>query len=125
MNPNLWWMLAWFKYLEKHKDILADLGEPMSIYKCSSSGPNAKALRAIRSYGLLDLEPSVLIHSQPLRQALLPLLEENPDINLGKHTALVWANLKVERLNCLLAHIRKLGRDSNACGCQPHQGPVP
>jgi hypothetical protein len=26
----------------------------------------------------------------------------------------VWANLKVERLNCLLAHVRKLGRDSRA-----------
>jgi len=101
-----------FKCLEKHKDILADLGayEHMS----SSSGPNAKALHATRKLwtGLLDLEPSGLIHSQPLRQALLSLLAENPDINLGKHTGLVWANLKVERLNCLLAHVRKLGRDS-------------
>ena len=33
--------------------------------------------------GLLDLEPSGFIHSQPLRQALLSLLAENPDINLG------------------------------------------
>ena len=103
-----------FKCLEKHKDILADLGayEHMS----SSSGPNAKALHATRKLwtGLLDLEPSGLIHSQPLRQALLSLLAENPDINLGKHTGLVWANLKVERLNCLLTHVRKLGRDSKS-----------
>ena len=51
------------KCLEKHKDILADLG----AYKhmCSSSGPNAKALHATRKLwtGLLDLEPSGLIHS--------------------------------------------------------------
>ena len=59
------------------------------------------------------------IDPQPLRQALLSLLAGNPDINLGKHTGLVWANLKVERLNCLLTHIRKLG------DCQAHQGPVP
>jgi len=103
-----------FKCLEKHKDILADLGA--YEHMCSSSGPNAKALHATRKLwtGLLDLEPSGLIHSQPLRQALLSLLAENPDINLGKHTGLVWANLKVERLNCLLAHVRKLGRDSKS-----------
>jgi hypothetical protein len=50
---------------------------------------------------------------QPATETGSPvLLAENPYINLGKHTGLVWANLKVERLNCLLAHVRKLGRDS-------------
>ena len=51
---------------------------------------------------------------QPATKTGSSLLAENPDMNLGKHTGLVWANLKVERLNCLLAHVRKLGRDSKS-----------
>ena len=94
-----------YKCLEKHKEILADLGA--YEHMCSSSGPNAKALHQTRDLwqGLLDIAPSAMIHSQPLRQALLSLLSEYPDINLGKHTGLVWANLKVERVNCLLHHL--------------------
>ena len=37
-----------------------------------------------------------------------------PRYEPGEHTGLVWANLKVERLNCLLTHVRKLGRDSKS-----------
>ena len=61
---------------------------------------------------LLRLCPCGEIHPQPMRQALLSLVAEHPDLNTGKHSGQVWVNLKVERLNCLLAHVRKLGGET-------------
>ena len=55
-----------------------------------------------------------MIHSQPLRQALLSLLVDMPDLNSSDHSGLVWCNLKVERLNCMLTHCRKLQRDTSS-----------
>ena len=55
-----------------------------------------------------------MLHSQPLRQALLSLLVDMPDLNSSDHSGLVWCNLKVERLNCMLTHCRKLQRDSSS-----------
>ena len=42
-----------------------------------------------------------------LLQTILSLLT---DLNRGKHSGSVWVNLKVERINCVWTHIRKLGR---------------
>ena len=52
-----------------------------------------------------------MIHSQPLRQTLLSLLVELPELNTTDHSGQVWCNLKVERLNCMLTHCRKLQRE--------------
>ena len=103
---------------------MADLGA--YEHMCSSSGPNAKALHATRKLwtGLLDLEPSGLTHSQPLRQALLSLLAENPDINLGKHTGLVWAG-EAELPPDTCQETWQGQQSSHARSCQAHQGPVP
>ena len=55
------------------------------------------------------------LHPQPaIETGSSVFAGREPRYKPGKHIGLVWANLKVERLNCLLTHIRKLGRDSKA-----------
>ena len=92
----------------------------MKAYEHTSSqaAPNAKALLDLKDLwvGLLELSPQGSIHSQPLRQALVSLLTTIPDLNAGRHSGAVWANLKIERLNCMLKHVRQLGRNTNALG---------
>ena len=79
----------------------------------SSSSPAPKALVDLQALwsDLLDLEPSGMIHSQPLRQVLLSLLVDVPALNTTDQSGQVWCNLKVERLNCMLTHCRKLQRE--------------
>ena len=92
------------------------MGNCWRIWAASSAAPHPKALldlQPLRS-DLVNLEPSGMIHSQPLRQALLSLLVDMPDLNSSDHSGLVWCNLKVERLNCMLTHCRKLQRDSSS-----------
>ena len=66
---------------------------------------------------LVKVEKSGEIHSQPLRHALLSLLAEDPTLNTTKHSGQVWANLEVEKIGCLLAHIRNLVRDNCLTNC--------
>ena len=105
-----------YKCLEKHECLVADMGSYEHI--SSQGAPNAKALLGLKDLwvGLLELAPSGSIHSQPLRQALVSLLAEKPDMNQGKHSGGVWANLKIERFNCMLKHVRQLGRNRAALG---------
>ena len=105
-----------YKCLEKHDGLVADLGSYEHLN--SAAAPNAKALLHLKDLwvGLLEVSPTGSIHSQPLRQALVSLLAEKPDMNQGRHSGGVWANLKIERFNCLLKHVRMLGRSKTALG---------
>jgi hypothetical protein len=105
-----------YKCLEKHQKLVADLGAYEHV--SSQAAPNAKALLELKDLwtGLLELSPVGSIQSQPLRQALISLLTSIPELNSGKHSGAVWANLKIERFNCMLKHVRQLGRNSNALG---------
>ena len=62
--------------------------------------------------GLLRLESSGEIHSQPMRTALITLLAEAPEMNATRFSGQAWVNIKLERLNTMLYHVRKLGRES-------------
>ena len=105
-----------YKCLEKHKVLVADMGSYEHLN--SQAAPNAKALLSLKPLwgGLLELSPCGSIHSQPLRQALISLLAQEPDLNTGKHSGAIWANLKIERFNCMMKHVRQLGRNKNALG---------
>ena len=92
---------------EKHKALIS--------FACA---PDPKALLALQPLWSrrVVLQPSGSIHPQPMRQALLSLLAEFPELNASKHTGDVWCSLKVERLNCMLAHVRKLARPNADIG---------
>ena len=59
----------------------------------------------------MDVEPSAEIHATPLRSALIKLLAEKPTLNnTNKHSGQVWANLKEQRVTCLLNHVRQMSK---------------
>ena len=103
-----------YKVLADCPKLLADMGAYEHLSR--SNAPNARGLLETMALwkGLLKLESSGEIHSQPLRHALISLLAENPKLNTGSHTGQVWANLKLERIGTILFHVRKLGRDKES-----------
>ena len=102
-----------YKCLEKHEGILSDLGgyEHVSI----TQAPDPKGLVHCMPLWkeLVRVEPCGETHGQPLRAAMLSLLTERPELNKSNHSGAVWVNLKLQRLTCLLAHVRKVGRDAS------------
>lgn len=103
-----------YQVLDENIEVLKDLGPYEHCSKNNS--PDAKGLVATLPLwtGLLRLESSGEIHTQPLRTALISLLVECPSLNTGRHSGQVWANLKMERITTILFHVRKLGREKGS-----------
>ena len=100
-----------FKVLSECRKLVADMGAYEHLSR--TNAPDAYGLLQTMPLwkGLLKVESSGEIHSQPLRHALLSLLAHTPGLNTTAHTGQVWANLKVERICTILFHVRKVARD--------------
>ena len=101
-----------YKCLEKHEGLLSEMGAYEHISRNMAPDPKGLLHTMPLWREFLRVEPSGEIHSQPLRAALLSFLTEKPSLNHTNHSGQVWCNLKLERLTCMLAHVRKVGRDS-------------
>ena len=101
-NARLWLALQG----HGHAGLLVDMG-PYEVLS-TGNGPDYKGLVSLAELwkGLLRVEPSGEIHSQPLKIALLSIMADNEHINKTSFTAL-------ERVSCLLAHLRKIKRDGS------------
>ena len=60
---------------------------------------------------VLEISPTCMIASQPLRTALLGMLEKEPQLNCSKFTSSTWCSQKAERITVLLTHLRKVARE--------------
>ena len=103
-----------YKVLSEGQETLEDLGPYEHVSKNNSPDPKGLVKTLPLWKGLLKLESSGEIHTQPLRTALISLLAEAPQLNNTRHSGQVWANLKMERIGTILFHVRKLGRESLA-----------
>ena len=56
----------------------------------------------------MGLAKTCEINPGPLRQALLKMVMEKPDVNKGKFSGNMWCNLRAERIGVILTHFRKL-----------------
>lgn len=102
-----------FKVLEANANILQNLGSYEHLSRSQAACPKGLVWTLPLWKGLVGLEASAEIHSQPLRAALVSLLTRKPDLNESKdHSGQVWANLKLERINVILTHVRALARGS-------------
>jgi hypothetical protein len=101
-----------YKVLSECQETLEDLGPYEHASKNNSPYPKGLVKTLPLWKGLLKLESSDEIHTQPLRTALKSLLAEAPQLNNTRHSGQVWANLKMERISTILFHVRKLGRES-------------
>ena len=101
-----------YKVLSECQETLEDLGNYEHVSKNNSPDPKGLVKTLPLWKGLLKLESSGEIHTQPLRTALISLLAEAPQLNNTRHSGQAWANLKMERISTILFHVRKLGRES-------------
>ena len=99
---------ALFNAMIGNESIVKDMGAYEHLR--TSNAPDPKGLIHCLDLwkALLKVAKSGEVHSQPLRQALLSLLAENPSLNSTKYSGQVWANLKMERVGCLLCRIAVL-----------------
>ena len=100
------------KCLEKHTELLAEMGAYDVLG--SNAALDFKALLRLKPLwtSLLKAESSGQIAPKPLRQALGALLAERPHLNSTvAGTGSMWVSLKLERLNVLLTHLRRCGRE--------------
>ena len=102
-----------FVALSANKEQVTDLGQYELI--SSSQAVDYKSLHQNRDLvkGLLKVAPSGEIHPQALKRALLQLLQQDPAINLSKQNGAIFCNLKQARLTTLMAHIRRVARESD------------
>ena len=103
-----------YSVFSKQKPLLANLGIYEHISKNNSPDPKGLVKTLDLWEPLVRIEPSAEIHSQPLRAALISILADDPWLNTSSHSGQVWANLKLQRINSILYHVRKLGRE-NLC----------
>ena len=100
--------------LKLHVPMLCDMG-PYEVIS-SSQAPDFKAMVLLADMwrSLLKISPTGEIHCQPMRSAMLSLLIQKPELNKTENSGQVWVGLRVERLTCLLTHLRKIKREGSA-----------
>lgn len=99
-----------FKVLADHKELVKDLGPYELISRSGAVDPKGLVRNLDLVRDLLRAEPTGEVHTQPMRQALLKLMRNDPTVNTSRFNGSVWSNLKGERLGCLLNHTRKWAR---------------
>ena len=103
-----------FKILEENSEILQNLKNYEHTSKCNAPDPKGLIQTLPLWKGLLKLEGPGEIHCQPLRTALISLLAQHAELNQSQNSGQVWANMRVERINTILFHVRKVGRGNLA-----------
>ena len=101
-----------YKVLSEHQETLHNLGPYEHCSRANAPDPKGLVKTLPLWKGLLRLESSGEIHARPMRTALISLLADAPELNSTKYSGQVWVNLKLERINAILYHVRKLGRES-------------
>ena len=100
-----------FSILSGNEELVADIGSYEHLSKAYAPDPKGLLHCLDLWKALVKAEPSGSCHMRPMRQALLSLLVKKPKLNTTTHSGEVWANLRVERLTCILMHVRKVKRD--------------
>lgn len=107
------------KALEKHKDIVQNMGPYEKISKSQGCHPKGLMLVLPLMRCLIELQPTAEIHTSSLRKAIFGLLFNDATLNDTKWSGTVWTNLKVERIGVILYHMRRLqGSDMKTCAAK-------
>ena len=87
---------------------MQNLGSYEAVSKSQSISPKGLIHCLPLSKGLIALAPTGEIHGNSLRAALFQLLMVDPACNDSKYNGSVWVGLRIERITCLLNHMRRL-----------------
>ena len=96
------------RLLQCHSHLLASLGVYETISRSQACHPAGlmHVLELVKC--IVEAEPTCEIHQGNLRGAIYTVYQSDPSINNSKFNGQVWVGLKLERLNVILAHFRRL-----------------
>ena len=103
--------------MARNDSIIRNLGAYNTTSKSQSVSPKGIMHCYSLLQDLVELSSSAEIHTQPLGQALLKCVQEDPSLNDTQWNCGVWANIKCERLGTLLCHLRKLKKQDDLSSC--------
>ena len=97
-----------FQTLSQHKELVQNFGRYDTV--STNQGIDAAGLMQVLPlmHSLVKVEPTCEIHTQPLRQALMKMVMDDPSVNNSKFQGAMWCNLRQERFTCLMNHFRRL-----------------
>ena len=99
------------KVFRDNMDNVTDLGEYESLSRNSGISPHGLVQNIKLLEDIVSVEPTAELHPQPIKAALLRILQDDSKVNQTKFNGNVWINLRQERLTCILYHLRRLSRD--------------
>ena len=94
--------------LKRQESVLKNFGPYAAISSNQAVDPKGLMHCFYLLEGLVKLSPTAEVHTNPLRQALLKMLGDNPSLNDSRFNGGVWVNLKCERIGIILKHLRKV-----------------
>lgn len=100
-----------------HKNLLAKLGLYENLSRNQACSPKGIVQVLPLLKGLVDLEPTCEIHGSCLRQAIMEILTRNPDLNTSVYKGSVWVGCRVDRINTVLYHLRRLKGSADLKHC--------
>ena len=99
------------RVLKNNTEIIKDFGVYEHISTTSAVNPAGLLYCRMFLQDVLEISPTCMIASQPLRTALLGILEKEPQLNCSKFNGSTWCSQKAERITVVLTHLRKVARD--------------
>eukprot|EP00438_Fugacium_kawagutii_P024063 Skav212926 [mRNA] locus=scaffold374:297064:298161:- [translate_table: standard] len=105
------------KVMVKHEAVLVNFKGYETLSR--NNGVDPKGLIHALDFidDVLELEPTAEIHPQPLKQGLLGLLTQKPQLNATSYGGSLWVHMRSERINVILFHIRRLARTGPTSAC--------
>ena len=106
-----------YQTLSQHKELVQNFGRYDTV--STNQGIDAAGLMQVLPlmHSLLKVEPTCEIHTQPLRQALMKMVMDDPSVNNSKFQGAIWCNLRQERLTCVMNHFRRLKNHAEMRKC--------
>ena len=99
------------KALKNNSEIIKDFGVYEHISTTGAVNPAGLLYCRMFLEDVLEISPTCMIASQPLRTALLGMLEKEPQLNCSKFNGSTWCSMKAERITVVLTHLRKVARE--------------
>ena len=99
-----------FSIVSKNQDILCHMGPYEVVSRNNAPDPKGILHCSMFVMDFLDASESGEVHQSSLKKGLNTLLVQQPDVNTTKYSGNVWINLRIERLNCLMYHVRRLAQ---------------
>ena len=99
------------KVLKNNREIIKDFGVYEHISTTGVVNPAGLLYCRMFLQDVLEISPTCMIASQPLRTALLGMLEKEPQLNCSKFNGSTWCSMKAERITVVLTHLRKVARE--------------